>query len=558
MADYGQPSGLLDYSQPPPVMDYAQLSPLADYADAPLHDYSAPSVSRSVPPAIVSRSAAASPRRLWQRGSVRFAAGAVVVAAVLGLVFGLVMWVGAERPPAALAPASSVPTGARLAPPASEDEARRRIEGAIATAGLGELTAASQAAAAQLKSPAVVAAHAFAAALLASEYGIPVAAETRTLADAVLTDERLKSELAAARVLFALAAGNPGAAAHAAEGASDSPWLAFARAKAARLAGGGNPEEAGEAVGAALVLRAEAAIDQGDPLRAAQLMTGLLARAPTQVRARLALAEARAAQGVAPGADESRDLRNACASEGPRSVVIEAGCALVGAEELRRKSQRLEARALALKVATLAPPEPRMLGRAAQLLLNLGETRRAEALINKARIYAAASYPPVGWAVLGARINRGAQIDAGTLPPPATPDSRLLAVRAALAREGAAGVRKALMKMNAAQVAADPDVTWFAMLPRVQRPRTAVKVAERYAGDRRPPGPVGSYVLGLLARWGGKRPLAVRWLSQARAGHGDACSAVSLEGALVPRYGRRPPRLPSECDPRLAPDLAAR
>jgi tetratricopeptide (TPR) repeat protein len=552
------------YSQASPLEGFPQSSSIRDYSAPPPLPRSAPSSSTSI-----SRPMGEPSKRLWARASVRFAAGAFVVAGVLGLVFELVMWVGAERLPTPSA--SAVTASARpLQPASSESVARQQIEWAIRSGGIGELTAASQAAAPQLKSPQVLAAHAFAAALLASEYGIPVSAETRALADAVLSDERLRSELAAARALFAVAGGNLAAAARAGDGVRETPWLTFAMAKTRRLAGGAGIDDgrggqtasapgagAGDAVGAAVVLQAEILLDQGDPVRAAEVLSGLLARAPTQARARLALAEARSALGSALGADEARDLRAACATDGPRSVVIEAGCALGGAEELRRKGQRLEARAGALKVATLAPPEPRLLARTAQLLLNLGETRRAEAMVVKARGYASPLYPPLAWALLGARINRGAQVDLAGAPTAGGPESRLLAVRAALAREGAAGVQKALMRMKPAQVNADPDLSWFAMLPRVQRPRTAVRVAQRYATERRPPpGPVGSYVLGLLARWGGQRPLAVRWLSQARAGHGDACSAVSLESALVTRLGRRSPRVATECDPRLAPDLA--
>jgi hypothetical protein len=237
-------------------------------------------------------------------------------------------------------------------------------------------------------------------------------------------------------------------------------------------------------------------------------------------------------------------------------VLIESGCVLTTAEEQRRKGQRIEARAGALKVAGLSPPDPRLLARTAQLLVNLGETRRAEAVLSRARGYAAPTYPPLTWAMIGARVNRGAQVDVQGAPTPGSPDARLVAVRGALAREGAAGILKVLRRMRASHVTSDPDLGWFAMLPRIQRQRSAVRLAERYASGRPAPGPVGAYVLGLLARWGGNRPLALRFLAQARAGHGDACSALSLQTDLLPAAFRRPGRTsPSECDPRLAPEL---
>jgi hypothetical protein len=176
----------------------------------------------------------------------------------------------------------------------------------------------------------------------------------------------------------------------------------------------------------------------------------------------------------------------------------------------------------------------------------------------RAKTFAAPTYPPLAWALLGARINRGGKVDVDRAPIAAGPESRLLAVRAALARDGAVGVQRALRQMRSPHVGSNPDLGWFAMLPRVERPRAAVRLAERYAKRRGPPpGPVGAYVLGLLARWGGKRPLAIRWLAQARSGHGDACSAISLRTTMIQRLGRRAPRstIAPECDPRLAPDL---
>jgi tetratricopeptide (TPR) repeat protein len=319
----------------------------------PIQDYSAPStsISRSTPPIAISRpTLATTSKKIWARAAVRGVAGVVLVGGALAAVFVVVMWVGSGPTRITTSPAASpLPTGSpgrAMKPAASESEARRQIEWAISHGGMGELTAASAAAASQLRAPEVVAAQAFAAALLANEYGLPVAAETRALADANLSDPRHKSELAAARVLFALARSDQAAAARAAEGVRETPWLTFARAKARALAGAAAPGDvSGVAVGAATVRQAESFIDQGDATRAAQVLGTLLTAAPTQARARLALAEARSALGTFPSADEVRDLRAACAVDGPRSLFIEAGCALSEAESLRRRGPRLEDRA---------------------------------------------------------------------------------------------------------------------------------------------------------------------------------------------------------------------
>src|SRR5439155_253947 len=227
-----------------------------------------------------------------------------------------------------------------------------------------------------------------------------------------------------------LTAGELGARRPTEQEAAEAPWLAFAVAKARRLAG--ESARPTTELGPGAVLQAEIAIDAGETGRATNLLTALLERFPAQTRARLTLAEARAANALPPAAAEASAL-------------------------------------------------------------------------------------PVG------------------------PDERILAVRAALARNGAAGIGNILRGMGPQQVNADPDLGWFAALSRIQQRRAGVRLAERYlAPGARAPSPMGAYVLGLLARWGGRRHLAAYWLARARDGHGDACTASMLYVATEGDLGRKP------------------
>ena len=502
---------------------------------------------------------------LLQRQDWRAVGAAIGVGLGLAIALAIALWVmsGPGQTPLLPPHRASAPTPLNEKPPVTApqppssgseaEQARRALERAASNGDLSSLLGAVEQAAPLLGVSEVASARLFATALLASEYGLRIPDDTQLLLRRLLESEpqgRLGAEIAAARLLMALAAGDLAAPLPAAEEARETPWLAFALAKARRLKGESvRGLEPGD-FAPALVLQAEALIDSGEAGRARDLLNPLVERVPAHSRARLVLAESRLASGQAITPDEGNALRGACTVDGPRSPVIDGACRLMTAEEARRGGDRAVAHTQALQVASSSPAEPRLLAHAAQLLLNLGETRRAEELVTRASTYASASYPPLTWAALGVRINRGEVVPLDRVPAASGPEERLFTVRAALARGGAAAIGAVVARMSGQVITSDPDLGWFAALSRVQQKKAAVLMAQHYMTVPRPPSPVGAYVLGLLSRWGGRRHLAQYWLSRAREGHGDVCSACVQYAAVMGDLGKRAPAgtVPVECE----------
>jgi hypothetical protein len=540
------------YVDPQPL----QSDDVEDFVTEPhvpgLHPRPMPEL-RTPPPSLRARALAILQRQDW-----RAVGAAIGVGVGLAIALGVALWVmsGPGQTPLSPPHRASVPpilTEKPTLPGVEAVEARRALERAAAAGELSGLLAAVEQAAPLLGVAEVASARLFATALLASDYGVRVPDDTHILLRRLLETGptgRLAAEITASRLLMSLAAGDLTSPLPADDQAAETPWLGYALARARRLAGepprGPEPGDFAPAV----VLRAEALLDTGETARARDLLAALLERAPAHSRARLTLAELRQAGAVPTSAEDTTALRGACALDGPRSPVVAGTCSLLAAQEARRGGDRATARGRALEIAGANAGDPRLLAQTAQLLLNLGETRRAEELVTRAATYASRSYAPLTWASLGVRINRGEVVAAERAPLPIGPDARLLSVRAALARGGAAAIGNAIAKMTAPQVNADLDLAWFAALPRVQQRQAAVRLAVNYMSAPRPPSPVGSYVLGLLARWGGRRHLAQHWLSRAREGHGDVCSACVQYAATLGDLGKKAPpgTIPAECE----------
>jgi tetratricopeptide (TPR) repeat protein len=501
------------------------------------------------------RTVGAFQRQDWRAVGAAAAIGlglATTIGVGLSLMSGPAQTLSPQSRASAPAPLSSKPAPPPV--PAEAVSARRDLETAIQNGDLPSLLAAAEHAAPSLSVPEVASARLFASALLATEYGVPIPQDTHMLLRRLMElgpVGQVAREIDASRVLLEVSTGNLDAPLPTEEQAAEHPWLAFSVAKVRRLSGAPLAARAAASTdgGPSLVLHAEALIDAGETARARALLIPLIERTPAYSRARLALAEARLANGPATPAPEAAGLRGACALDGPRSPTVEGACKLISAEEARRAGDRAAARSRALQVATLAPPDARVLARTAQLLANLGETRRAQELTTRASALAGPGYAPLMWAGFGLRLNRGELVAPENLPPISGPQARLLSLRAALASGGAAAVGAALRGMGP-QINSDPDMGWFVSLSRIQRRRTAVKLAEQFREPgARAPGPTGSYVLGLLARWGERRQLASYWLTRAREGHGDACSAAALYVALETEVGRKPMpgAIPPDC-----------
>ena len=380
-----------------------------------------------------------------------------------------------------------------------------------------------------------VTALAFSSAVLAVDYGVDTAGEVEKLlalrAAAPGGTQDAEGMAAAARSLLLLAGGDREGAARVAIAAAkvspEAPYplyaLGRARARDGDLAG------ASRALGAALVgapgftlaevAWSEAQLDAGD----AQPAQDALARAGQDPRAALLLGEASRALGS--GAPADRALCATLASGGkdapsPRwpPAAIRAGCELAQGTDERMSGHRREALGHAENAARLAPAEPRLLARTAQLLAELGPVDWAAGLSERARRLAASDAPALAWADAAVQLGRG---HTPALPGtrPADPETRLLLARAALSAGGEGALRAALRTFGDAAPGHDADLTLLAHLFAADRP-AAVAVA---AGSE---DPWRAYLDGLRAELAGELPGAATSFGRALSGHGDACRAA--------------------------------
>jgi hypothetical protein len=397
-------------------------------------------------------------------------------------------------------------------------------------------------------------------ALLASEYGQPpdraAAAWADRLAIEPLPGPR-QHELAAARVLLAVARGDLASAEERARAArpaaADSPLFRFAEARlrqrrgenaaVARLLG---PEAARAPFLLARLLRAEAHLDAGEEGAAAQIARGVLAASPDHPRALALLMEARNSAGGTLAAGESAAAR-ACEGASGKQRALAATCALDAALGARRRGDRAAARARGLDAAAASAGDPRLLALTAQLLANLGLPDRAAALAAAGGRLAGAAVPSVAWAAAAVQLGRGAPVTPPAGPPPG-PEARLIAARAAFAASLAGGrtddedpaARALAPEGRPAQ--RDEDLHWLAEGLRANTPGAGLRFAKRLRAstDGQAPSPVAAWVAGALARRGGRRHLAKLWLDQALDGHGDVCAAAALQAAVLVDLGRDP------------------
>jgi tetratricopeptide (TPR) repeat protein len=386
---------------------------------------------------------------------------------------------------------------------------------------------------------------AFAAATLASDYGVDTSRET---ADALARVARTAPApgamvdgaaiiAASARALELLHAGDREAAGRlageSAAAASELPHplyaLGRARARNGDLAGSVRAFEAAmiRAPGftAARIARAEVQLDLGDAKTARAGLQEVLAQEPKDARVVLLLNEAEAALGLPPtplpfaGCPADRWL--------PPAIV--AACTLASAERARRAGSRAEARVLAEAAAALAPDEPRLLARTALALAQLGAVDRAAALIERARRLMAPGAPIIAWAAAAVSLGRG---HAGALPTgarPADPELRLLVARASLAAGGVGALGSALDELGAGG-GAGPDAD-IAEIARLRGAGTPHAVADD---------PMRAFVEGLRARLDSKMEGAADRLRHALAGHGDACRAAGEYRATLRALKQKP------------------
>ena len=136
-------------------------------------------------------------------------------------------------------------------------------------------------------------------------------------------------------------------------------------------------------------------------------MADIVVKAPEDIRARFLLDEAslalaagpvEAGPGGGPGpAPADAGLDAVCEQNGTQPPYLVAGCALEAAARARFGGDRFRASTQAQVAARVAPDEPRLLARAAQLLAQQGAVDRADAVLARAAHFATLEAPALGW-----------------------------------------------------------------------------------------------------------------------------------------------------------------
>jgi len=266
---------------------------------------------------------------------------------------------------------------------------------------------------------------------------------------------------------------------------------------------------------------------------ARRALVTVLEKDPEYSRARLVLADAERALGEAGWLKE---LETACRSDAKISRNVRAQCAVGSAAQARLEGDRGGALRKA-KAASQTTDDPQTLAQIALLLALLGEIDGADELLARAGKAADSTATALKWADLAIRLGRGEK--GSSLPVvenPAGPERDLVALRAAYARSGTAGLATVLKALPPGIADIDAEVRTFAKLgkegpmPKAEA-LSLEKRAERW-------NPVASYVLAVFAMRDKDYKLAARRLEKALAWHGDTCEAAALYADAIKRAGK--------------------
>jgi tetratricopeptide (TPR) repeat protein len=383
---------------------------------------------------------------------------------------------------------------------------------------------------------------ALASAMLASEYGMDEANAALVAADAVeaspRASARAQSLMLASRALVDVMAGQPARAENLARKSvalghrQASPLFALGRVRLRQ----GDLAAASHAFQAAMVREpgfmevraawAEVWLEQGERAKAREALRAVLAHTADQGRAVLLLAEL---DGPAPDGPPV-EWEAACARDAATSPFIANACDLMRARSAWRRHDRQAAIAFAESAGRRRPPEPRSLGRAAQLLASLGAVDQAASCLDEATRVSSPGLPSLRWARIAVKLGRG-QLPSPpeTLPATSSPWAPALLARIALASGGIKALADALPALRNGS----PEVGALARL--VEGDAGEAPIMASGSLD-----PVQAYVRGLRARLDGKLSLAATLLPRALSGHGDACRAAGEYLAVCRELGRIP------------------
>jgi len=327
-----------------------------------------------------------------------------------------------------------------------------------------------------------------------------------------------------------------------AAGAAEPPVYAFLASARVRTLAGDAPGAARDLdramaisndVAPVLVDWSISRLDQGDPVAARRSLQALLEKNAEYSRARLLLADAERALGEA---DWTKNLDLACKSDAKISRNVRALCAVGSALQARLEGDRGGALRKA-KAASQITDDPQALAQISLLQALLGEIDAADDVLARAAKAADPSVVALRWADLAIRLGRGEKGDSlPTVEQPAGPERDLVALRAAYARLGPAGLAAVLKTLPPGIQDIDWEIRTFAKLERegalVKNDAAALeKRADRW-------NPVASYVLGVFAARDKDFKQAARRLEKALAWHGDTCQAAALYLEVVGRAGK--------------------
>ena len=477
---------------------------------------------------------------------------ALALVGTAGAVIVLVLGVALDRPPPVASPPAPGP-GPAAAPPLRRAVDLGQLRQDILKSTLQSLQKVRAVGLeAGLDGPTdgdLAATVALASALLAADWGQPVASEALRAADlAQRAQPPLPSRTAtveAARAIAAAANGRLGDARAAAErglaASSSAPEVRFAAGRVKFLGGelGAARVDLERALDsaptfvAAALDHAAVLIDAGEAAASAAELEKQLTARPDDLRARLLLSQAwRAAARPVDGSA----TRNACRDQGAAQPPLRALCSLDAAAVDRLKGDRVGASKNAWAAAVsgvLGLQAARGTAEAALILATLGEVDAASEALTKVRDHVGSSFAPRVWAEAAIALGRGEKVVSAALATPPGPEARLVAARMAFVQGGPAALAATLTRIGPSAIEYDPDLRSYAALAIEGKLPTKVRLdLEKRARTS----PVAAYVVGRGALGAGDRRTAARRLARALKGHGDACEAARLLMSIDRRY----------------------
>lgn len=333
----------------------------------------------------------------------------------------------------------------------------------------------------------------------------------------------------AAHVFTLLAEGKLTAARELVEGAkpkgANQIWLPLARARVLQRLGNIDAARARLASlnekPAAMLLAAELAIDDGRAAEALHILAPFAQSKPVHPRAEALLREAN--DGLHP--TNETDAGSCAPALGPN---LFAQCSIRAASALRRRGLHEEAERRAIAAGREAISDPRTMAAVALTLANLGQADLARPWQKALNANTEAAFRGRTWVELALLLARRPEAAESVTPTQAalSPEERLLAARAAYARGGSRALASTLAAMNVAAIKNDDDLRWWRMLTQYA-PTQALNVSTKLQASRRPLGPVGTFVAGLMAAE--SRHLTSQWMGKALSmrGFGDRCWAAA-------------------------------